>query len=315
MPKPIQLHIPAPCHEDWGKMQPAERGRHCAACQKTVVDFTGMSDGEIIRYITRAGSSVCGRLLPDQMNRRLVPMSPVQRNGGKGWQLLLAGLMLAADGNMPQRMTIKGDIALQTPPPPKMETVLMGVVAPPGGVVDTPVEIVEIDSPGVTMGDIGITSDTIAQVDAPPLDSTALQANVPCKKEDDLDYGYTGGITVSHPAAVDTIQQIVKDTVKRAIGDTLTALRILPKAELHTYPNPVQRGGVFYLSWKSEPGAYRVDLLSINGAMVQTRVVQVGSRAQVDTWEIPGRLAAGTYIIQVTRPGKPGGFTQKVMVE
>ena len=89
MPKPLQLHIPTPCHEDWTKMAPAEQGRHCTACQKTVVDFTGMSDTEIIRHMAHARSGVCGRLAPDQVHRNLVPMSPVQRNGGKGWQWLL----------------------------------------------------------------------------------------------------------------------------------------------------------------------------------------------------------------------------------
>ena len=90
---------------------------------------------------------------------------------------------------------------------------------------------------------------------------------------------------------------------------------MLPKPELHIYPNPVQRGCVFHLSWQSEPGTYRVNLLGIGGALIQTRMVQVGSRAQVDTWEIPGGLAAGVYIIQATRPGQPGGFTQKMVVE
>ena len=46
MRKSIQLHIPEPCHEDWTTMEPVEVGKYCAACQKQVVDFTGMSDLE-----------------------------------------------------------------------------------------------------------------------------------------------------------------------------------------------------------------------------------------------------------------------------
>lgn len=317
MPKPIQLHIPTPCHEDWAKMQPTERGRHCAACQKTVVDFTGMSDGEIIRHITRAGSGVCGRLLPGQMNRGLVPMSPVQRNGGKGWQLLLAGIMLTADGTMPHPPEIVGAIHLQVPPPANTDStadITLELLAPQIE-LDTPVQIVEMDSPVAAMGDIAIkTDDTIAEINTLPPDSTTMKIDPSCKKTGDPDYIFTGKIAVSHPTATDTIQ-VVKDTLKQVIRDTLTALHMLPKPELHIYPNPVQRGCVFHLSWQSEPGTYRVNLLGIGGALIQTRMVQVGSRAQVDTWEIPGGLAAGVYIIQATRPGQPGGFTQKMVVE
>ncbi|HMI62336.1 MAG TPA: hypothetical protein VK518_15565, partial [Puia sp.] len=64
MSKPFQLQIPTPCHESWANMQPSDKGRHCAACQKTVVDFTAMSDTEIIRYLSRASQHICGRLAP-----------------------------------------------------------------------------------------------------------------------------------------------------------------------------------------------------------------------------------------------------------
>ena len=37
--KPI---IPNPCHEDWNKMTPEDKGRHCSVCDKVVIDFTKM---------------------------------------------------------------------------------------------------------------------------------------------------------------------------------------------------------------------------------------------------------------------------------
>lgn len=43
-------------------MKPSERGRFCNACQKTVVDFTGKSEEEIIMAIATATGSVCGRI-------------------------------------------------------------------------------------------------------------------------------------------------------------------------------------------------------------------------------------------------------------
>src|SRR5437868_3738744 len=96
MSKPIQLHIPTPCHENWANMSPSEKGRHCSACQKTVIDFTVMSDTEVLRYMTKAGPRVCGRLAPDQLNRPLIPLTPPQRNKMPGW-LLLAGILITSD--------------------------------------------------------------------------------------------------------------------------------------------------------------------------------------------------------------------------
>jgi len=311
MPKPIRLQITTPCHEDWGKMQPVERGRHCTACQKTVVDFTNMSDAEIIRHLTRAGSNICGRLLPGQMNRPLVPLSPVpvQRNGGKGWQLLLAGLMVTADGAMPHHPTVVG--ALSHKVPPKADSpgsILMGVMLPQIE-LDTTVKVTEVEMPGAVDGTISvIVEDTIPRIEAPPEDTVALQKVGPeCMPADSSEIAYTGGITVQKRTPMDTLKQMVKDT--------LTALHILPRRELKVYPNPIIRGSAFHLAWQSEPGTYKVNLLSVTGSLIQTRLVEVGSSSQVDTWEIPSGLAAGVYIIQAVCVGQTGVFTQKVVVE
>jgi hypothetical protein len=48
MPKYLHLDIPEPCHEDWHKMSPEAQGRYCGSCQKTVTDFTSMSDTQLV---------------------------------------------------------------------------------------------------------------------------------------------------------------------------------------------------------------------------------------------------------------------------
>ena len=55
------ISLPHPCSEDWEGMTPAQKGRHCAACNKTVVDFSLMNDGEIIDLIKWSkGNLPCG---------------------------------------------------------------------------------------------------------------------------------------------------------------------------------------------------------------------------------------------------------------
>jgi hypothetical protein len=69
MSTPVHLNIEEPCHESWQLMTPNGQGRHCLSCQKTVVDFTLMSDQEILDHISRASSSVCGRFTSGQLNK------------------------------------------------------------------------------------------------------------------------------------------------------------------------------------------------------------------------------------------------------
>lgn len=76
----MRLSIPTPCTQDWDAMTPADQGRHCAACQKVVVDFSRMTDGEIVALMqARAGQEICGRLETGQLGRELVPALPLPR--------------------------------------------------------------------------------------------------------------------------------------------------------------------------------------------------------------------------------------------
>ena len=77
MKKSIQIQIPEPCNENWDKMTAANQGRYCSACSKVVVDFTMMSDKEILNHISTAGSKICGRVNNVQLNRTLT--MPVEK--------------------------------------------------------------------------------------------------------------------------------------------------------------------------------------------------------------------------------------------
>jgi hypothetical protein len=89
------IRIPEPCAESWAAMAPDSRGRHCATCQKTVVDFTYKTDAEILAYFRQVGAGrTCGRFLAGQLGRPLRPAPFVGRP--PHWQLWLAGLLAAA---------------------------------------------------------------------------------------------------------------------------------------------------------------------------------------------------------------------------
>ena len=71
MKQKIQISIPEPCKEGWQNMTPVEKGRFCASCQKTVLDFTHLSDNEIINLVAK-NDTLCGRINVSQLNRNLI---------------------------------------------------------------------------------------------------------------------------------------------------------------------------------------------------------------------------------------------------
>ncbi len=149
MPQSLNLTIPIPCHEDWSAMQPDEKGGHCAACKKTVVDFTGMSDAEVVAYMSRAGSNLCGRFAPDQLGRKLAEAVPPKRSRWPGWQLLLTGALLTADGSQRPAGHVKGLIVERVE-----ETPTAGFVVPKitDSLMETKIKIVECA--GEVMGEV-----------------------------------------------------------------------------------------------------------------------------------------------------------------
>lgn len=65
--KTTKPRVPQPCHASWDAMAPNQGGRFCGACQKTVIDFTAMTDQEILSHLASSRASVCGRFRNEQL--------------------------------------------------------------------------------------------------------------------------------------------------------------------------------------------------------------------------------------------------------
>jgi hypothetical protein len=73
----LRLNIAEPCHEKWQYMSITEQGAYCKSCCKEVIDFSSLTDEEIVDYFEkRIGEKICGRLKNDQLNKPLVYISP-----------------------------------------------------------------------------------------------------------------------------------------------------------------------------------------------------------------------------------------------
>ncbi|SFD29286.1 hypothetical protein SAMN05518672_1011478 [Chitinophaga sp. CF118] len=65
----MYLQISAPCAQLWDDMAVVTGGRFCSSCEKKVIDFSLLSDRQIIEVIESSKQEVCGRFVNEQLDR------------------------------------------------------------------------------------------------------------------------------------------------------------------------------------------------------------------------------------------------------
>jgi len=80
--KKINIAIENPCHENWDQMTPETQGRFCSSCEKIVIDFSEMSDSEILQFFNKPKTEkICGRFKTEQLTHQSESTQPQ-----KNWQ-------------------------------------------------------------------------------------------------------------------------------------------------------------------------------------------------------------------------------------
>ncbi len=65
----MKISIPKPCNENWNEMSPEQQGAFCKVCSKVVVDFSNMSDEEVLNYFAKKKEEkTCGRFRVSQLS-------------------------------------------------------------------------------------------------------------------------------------------------------------------------------------------------------------------------------------------------------
>ncbi len=90
MKKSITLSLPQACAEQWSNFTPTSQGGWCGSCKKEVVDFTAMSDQQIIDYFSKSNGHTCGRFQKSQL-KTYPARTPVHLK--QGWMFLKAGML------------------------------------------------------------------------------------------------------------------------------------------------------------------------------------------------------------------------------
>lgn len=288
--KKINLSIPKPCHESWNQMTQVEKGKFCASCQKTVVDFTNMSDRQLAEFFKKSIGSTCGRFQADQLGRDIaIPKKRIP------WikyffQFSIPAFLISVKATA-QKRKVLGDTTYCTETMglvsknffeklPDTKTISGKIINEDGQVVPHAIVQVKYNKDAVQAD-----NDGVFQINAKPnsiLIFSALGYNakeVLLKNDSDnltvvfqkSDYALAGEVVVvgytikKKPKKMPLIKKIVDTGFKK----------------FSVYPNPVQRNSNMKIDLrKLEEGQYTISIISTSGEVVQTEeiIIEIKTR-------------------------------------
>ncbi len=333
--KKLKLSIPTSCHENWDAMTPNDQGRFCGACNKSVIDFTDMSDRQMIAFFKQPLASVCGRLHPDQLYRDII--LPRKRLPWIKYffQFAVPAFLVSLKATA-QIGTTKGKLVAICRPPIVGDTIVkpmvLGRMAPPpqfqavipeisGRVVDSNGEPVAFATVMLKGTNTGV--------------QTAADGKFNLK-----DKNLHGKILVASAVGLKTIEQKIADleTVTLQLSQlSLTGEVVLvaaifaprPKNQIEiiqqridsafsrfsVYPNPASVNSQIIINTKKlENGLYSVTIMSAAGEKMQTLEITIIQKAQLVQLQLPNP-APGVHFISLFNKKTNKIFVEKLVLQ
>lgn len=91
------IQITSPCNESWNEMTTNSLGKYCDNCAKNVIDFQDFSDDEMVRFLNKSKSPVCGRIANHRLNKE-IEINDSRKN--YRFSILVASLVLVASNGV-----------------------------------------------------------------------------------------------------------------------------------------------------------------------------------------------------------------------
>jgi CarboxypepD_reg-like domain/Secretion system C-terminal sorting domain len=341
MAQSIQLNVPEPCHQNWQQMTPQDQGRFCNACAKVVVDFTTMTDKEVLSYFSKATGKTCGRLDQDQLNREIKYSQPPKKSWKKYWLSMAAALILFSSRLTAQTKSPKATTAA-TPPScsnKKGEVIAtMGLVARPANQIpktrlvtglitdnsNAPIVaasiVVKGTGNGVAANENGEFSINIAEgnhllVSAVGFETKEFKWSSDVNKDSvvrialttHLYTGEVGVIVVAKKKKRNLFDVLKKNEQKQANGNQSHPMKI--------YPNPIAAGGRFNINLAGVlSGNYSIVIYDGSGRIILQKEIDVNKSAAVnESFQCDERFRRGMYIAKISGVSKI--YTQQFVVQ
>lgn len=323
----LHLSIPQPCHEDWDKMTPTEKGRHCQSCQKEVVDFSALTDQQILDLFAKNSSGLCGRFQSTQLDRQLFlkPASTTTPWAKAG--LLAASLLLAVPSIGQQNVSVKTEQVLKKTPSltnSSSAQLVTGIVVDEEGdpLVHATVLIKGTSTGTITDVDghfqilVNPVSDTLVfsyvgysshEISVNEAGSETL--NVEMQQGAFLEEVIVTEYKINRCRCIVGAIASISTTSKRP--KRIPGFSALPKTEIKVFPNPfvsqvqIELGNV-------QEGTYKINIVANTGQVVHQTQLFLSSHQRLEMDLAALNLPAGTYWLQIS-DGKGQDFKQQLI--
>jgi hypothetical protein len=348
----LLLSIPQPCHEAWDAMTPTDKGKFCASCAKEVIDFSAMTDTQLMGYFAKLQTAnVCGRVHGDQLNRTLSSLPAPRKKMLNYWQYLLGFFLFVGKGQQgrAQGLAFKpGDLAktenLQKEEPKEVVVVGGFITSRPvtKPVKHTPIKSIRImDSEGTSLAfatcrffpsGTTLTADSSGMLDM-HTESNAesiLVSAVGCE-EKSLKLKYINSeifVLARITTTLDDVRMMSGYERRSGFSGRMGGLSVryvtnytvydslkhfLFNPQLNVFPNPVQKGGTVNVQMPvKKAGPFVLQVIDAAGKVLLQQ--DVDDKTLVAAVNIPATWAAGGYFIRVLNNKRKLTGTGKLIV-
>lgn len=129
MKNAIRISVEKPCSEKFEDFSSTELGGFCQSCQTDVVDFTAMTDEQLVEHLHNAKEKTCGRFKASQL-KTYEPMKSYKSNNSivsRGLAVMSFSLLaICAASNLKAQDVVSNEATVQTELNVLGQTIVMG---------------------------------------------------------------------------------------------------------------------------------------------------------------------------------------------
>jgi hypothetical protein len=344
MKRETYLTIPQQCHESWDAMTLQDKGRFCASCAKTVIDFSQMSDIQVLNYLSQAKGRLCGRFAQDQIERPLIPVKIEKKK--IWWMVALMPLSLLLNKVNAQKIanektSITKEIYIATCTGTMrrhniIEDIQLLTNTIQGNVKDQNGNPLPLTTVSILDNHLQTTTDENGHFSLklinPHSDTKILISDIGYEQKE-IGIGLSERMTIVLKKKQIMLPEVCVKSTDAQLSSTImgglvvsigkitrkdtiaTKVRkIFYTNSFKVFPNPAIRGAALHIEVKSA-GHYSIQLLDVNSKLITYSLFDAVKDATSTTFTIPSSATAGMYLIRLINDDTKQQYTDKIMVQ